>query len=174
VIFSSSSFSQLCLLHQNRLQSEFVLFILFHALQLASFQGQSKARRDSIAVQRPTPAHAPPITRTDKKVRSDRKRLDKDDKMNLIRFQHYLDHAPKIVLPVTLRSMQKPLTPKGMKKLEELTEKLQDPFQPARCTSAQYLDRNGDPLLFYFGRRLVHPDDKKVSLFPALLLCLAD
>jgi hypothetical protein len=118
-----------------------------------------------IAVQRPDPAQGPPITRTNTKVRSDSAWLNKDDKLNIIRFQHYLDYAPKIVLPVTLRMMEKPLTPAGMKKLEEATDKLQDQSQPARCTSAQYLDRNGNPILFYFGRRLVRPDGEKVVLF---------
>lgn len=104
-------------------------------------------------------------------MRSDSAWLSKDDKLNIIRFQHYLDHAPKIVLPVTLAMMQKPLTPAGWTKLEEITDQLLDSSQPARCTSAQYLDRNGNPLLFYFGRRLVRDDDKKVGVsWP--MLCL--
>lgn len=127
------------------------------------FQGKSKARRNSIAVQRPLPLQAQPAIRTNKKVRSDNAWLSKDDKLSIRRFQHYIDYAPKIVLPVTLRMMQKPLTQKGMEKLEANTEKLLDPSQPARCTSAQYLDRNGDPLLFYFGRRLIRPSDDKVG-----------
>jgi hypothetical protein len=134
----------------------------------AYFQGKSNS---SIAVSRPAPAHAPPVTRTNTRVRSEAAWLEKDDKFNAVRFQRYLDYAPKIVLPVTLRSMKKPLTPGRMKKLEEVTNKLLDPSQPARCTSAQYLDRNGNPILFYFGRRLVREgeDDKKVRHSGALV-----
>jgi hypothetical protein len=47
--------------------------------------------------------------------------------------------------------------------MEANSEKLLLQLQPARCTSAQYMDRNGKPLLFYFGRCLVRPGDKKVS-----------
>ena len=90
--------------------------------------------------------------------------MDKDDKRNVVRFQNYLDYAPKIVVPVTLRGLQKPLRAKDKKDLEAKTEKLADASHPARCTSAQYVDRNGEPLLYYFGRRLVRAGDKKVSL----------
>jgi hypothetical protein len=146
------------------------LFLVSY-LHFAFLQGKKKARRASIAVQRPDPVQGPPITWTNNQVRSDSAWVSKDDKLNIIRFQHFLDHAPKIVLPVTLPMMQKPLTPAGWKKLEEITDKLLDSSQPARCTSAQYLDRNGNPLLFYFGRRLVRDDDKNVSVsWP--MLCL--
>jgi hypothetical protein len=47
--------------------------------------------------------------------------------------------------------------------MEADSERLLSPSHPARCTSAQYVDRNGKPLLFYFGRRLVRPGDRKVG-----------
>jgi hypothetical protein len=87
--------------------------------------------------------------------------MDKDEKRNIERFKNYVDYAPKIILPVSLRMLQseKP----NSKTLVERTRTLLQPSQPVRCTSAQYCDRNGVPLLYYFGRRLVREDDKKVS-----------
>lgn len=138
-----------------------------------SLQRTKKARRPSIAVQCPHPASPPAITRSNNRVRSDGARMSKDDKWNARRFKDYLEYAPKIVLPLTLRSLRKPLTKNDKFELEQKTEKLLAPSRPARCTSAQYLDRNGEPLLYYFGRRLVRPDDKTVSwylLLPSIRL----
>lgn len=90
--------------------------------------------------------------------------MNKDDKKNLSRIQDYLHYAPKIVVPVTLRKLRKPLSAEEKNKLEDDAERLAAPSHPARCTSAKYVDRNGDPLLYYFGRRLVRPGDEKVSL----------
>ena len=82
--------------------------------------------------------------------------------MDALRFQHYLNYAPKIVLPVALHKMTK-VTSDDMKKMATTAQKLLSPTEPARCTSAQYLDRNGKPILFYFGRRLVRENDRKAS-----------
>ena len=95
-------------------------------------------------------------------MRSDEAWMTKDEKLTIVCLQRYLDYASKIVLPVTLRLMNKKLTDLGKQKMEEEAKMLLDPSHPARCTSAQYLDRYGNPILFYFGRRLVHKDEKKV------------
>ncbi len=137
-----------------------------------SLQKKKRTRRPSIAVQSPDPGSAPSITRANNRVRSNAAWMDRDDKKNASRFKNYLDYAPKIVLPLTLRGLRKPLTKDGRDKLEEKTDKLLSPSQPAHCTSAQYVDRNGEPLLFYFGRRLVHPGDKKVSWHQLLIFQL--
>jgi len=138
-----------------------------------SLQRTKKARHPSIAVQCPYPASPPAITRSNNQVHSDGAQMSKDDKWNARRFKNYLEYAPKIVLPLTLHSLWKPLTKNDKIKLQQKTEKLLAPSQPARCTSAQYLDRNGEPLLYYFSRRLVQPDDKTVSwylLLPSIRL----
>jgi hypothetical protein len=136
-------------------------YILFRLLFI-DFQ-QKAARRRSIDVQRPDPASMPAITRTNKKVRSDEAWMDRDDKRSVVRFQRYLDYAPKIVLPVTLRQLRKPLKMADHAAMKINMERLVAPSHPARCTSAQYVDRNGDPVLYYFGRRLVRPGELKVS-----------
>lgn len=131
-------------------------------MSTVTFQEAAKAHRAAIAVKRPFGGHAPPISRTNRKVRSDEAWMTKDDQLTNIRLQHYLDYAPKIVLPVTLRSMKKNLSEVGKRQMDDEVKKLLDKSHPARCTSAQYLDRYGNPILFYFGRRLVHKDNKKV------------
>jgi len=99
--------------------------------------------------------------------------MQRDDDYYLRHFRKYLLYAPKITLPVSLEKLQMPLTPSSTKKLEETTERLLLPSHPARCTSAQYLDRNQVPLLYYFGRRVVRGDDKTVgSLVSARWSCL--
>ena len=138
-----------------------------------SFQKKKRVRRPSIAVQSPDPGSAPPITRENNRVRSSAVWMDRDDMKNARRFKNYLKYAPKIVLPLTLRGLRKPLTKDGRDKLEEKMDKLLSPSQPARCTSTQYVDRNGEPLLYYFGRRLVHPGDKQVSWYQLFALSLS-
>jgi len=125
-----------------------------------------KAHHSSITIQCPYPSSPPAITRSNDWVRSDGAQMDKDNKKNTSCLKNYLDYAPKIVLSLTLHSLQKPLTKKGKIKLEQkteklLTEKLLTPSRPAQCTSTQYFDQNGEPLLYYFGRCLVCPEDKK-------------
>ena len=134
-----------------------------------SLQGTKRARRPSIAVQYPNPSAAPAITRSNNRVHSEDAWMDKDERRNAIRFKNYLDYSPRIVLPLTLCSLRKPLTKAAKNELEEKTEKLLAPSRPARCTSTQYLDRNGDLLLYYFRRHLIRLEDKKVSFCPLLL-----
>jgi hypothetical protein len=121
----------------------------------------------AIAVRRPKPVSMPPLSRSNKAVRSEASRMDQDDQMSIKRFQKYLAYAPKIVLPVTLRKLRRPLTQLNLSKLEADTARMLEPSHPARCTSAQYVDRNGVPLLYYFGRRLVRSGDKKASFASA-------
>jgi hypothetical protein len=135
---------------------------ILHCLLLIGFQ-QKAVRRRSIDVQRPDPATVPAITRSNKKVRSDDAWMDKDDKRSVIRYKNYLDYAPKIVLPVSVRRLRMLLKKAGHAVLEANMERLMAPSHPALCTSAQYLDRNGVPLLYYFGRRLVRTGALKVS-----------
>jgi hypothetical protein len=90
--------------------------------------------------------------------------MDRDDKRSMVRFEKYLAYAPKIILPLTLRTLRKPLTAKSREAMEANLERLLAPSHPARCTSAQYVDRNGDPVLYDFGRRLVGPRDRAVGL----------
>ena len=120
-----------------------------------------KGHHSSITIQCPYPSSPPAITRSNDWVRSDGAQMDKDNKKNTSRLKNYLDYAPKIILSLTLHSLQKPLTKKGKIKLEQKTEKLLAPSWPVQCTSTQYFDQNGELLLYYFGRRLVCPEDKK-------------
>jgi hypothetical protein len=95
--------------------------------------------------------------------------MKRDDDWNKKRFVKYLKFAPKITVPVTMKQLRKKMNKKAQLKLEGIIDKELGPSQPARCTSAQYVDKNGEPLLFYFGRRLVSPNEKPPvrSLLPA-------
>jgi hypothetical protein len=129
--------------------------------------GKKRSRRSSIDVQRPTPTEAPPVTRKKKRVRSKAYLMQNDQQLNENHFQNYLKYAPKITLPVTYEKLTNKLTKKGKDKLEKVMSDELGPSQPARCTSAQYFDMNGKPLLFYFGKRLVYPE-KTVPVGPFL------
>ena len=160
-ITNSVDFQQCLMIHQPSYQRFVILSFLYFCLHLC-FQEAKKAHRAAISVKRPIGHHAPPVHRTNQKVRSDEAWMTKDDKLTIVRLQRYLDYAPKIVLPVTLRLMKKNLMDLGKQKMEDQAKMLLDPSHPARCTLAQYLDRYGNPILFYFGRCLVHKDEKKV------------
>ena len=67
--------------------------------------------------------------------------MDKDDKRNARHFKNYLEYAPKIVLPLTLHSLWKPLTKNDKIKLEQKTEKLLAPSRPTLSTVWSWTDR---------------------------------
>jgi hypothetical protein len=112
-------------------------------------------RCPSIAIQRPNPSLPKGSVRSSKVIRSDLAWKELDEQRNVLRYEMYLAYAPKIVLPVSLHNLRKPLTKTSREKMEADSERLLSPSHPARCTSPQYVDGNGKPLLFYFGRRLV-------------------
>jgi hypothetical protein len=94
--------------------------------------------------------------------------MKKDDDLNKGRFTNYLKFAPKITVPVTVKELSKSVSKKARLRLEKIIDKDLGPSKPARCTSAQYVDKDGEPLLFYFGRRLVSPKCTS-SLLPSLV-----
>ncbi len=128
-------------------------------LMMFFLQWTKRACCPSIAVQYPNPSSVPAITRSNNWVCSNDTWIDKNKRKNAIRFKNYLDYVPKIILPLILHSLQKPLMKAGKNELEEKTEKLFTSSQPAWCISAQYLDWNRDPLLYYFSRHLIHLED---------------
>lgn len=84
-------------------------------------------------------------------------KLKKQDNMDSKRFAKFMKFAQRIILPVSLEELKKPLKPQEVKRLNEICDNELGPSQPARSTSAIYLDRNHVPVLFYFGKRIVHP-----------------
>jgi hypothetical protein len=115
----------------------------------------------SIAVQHPSPTLPKGFSRSNKVIHSDHAWKELDEKRNVLCYERY--YTPKIILPITVCNLRKPLTKSTQEAMEVDSERLLLQFQPARYTSAQYMDQNGEPLLFYFGRRLVCPGDRKVS-----------
>ena len=116
------------------------------------FQSKKKAEK----VQRPEPlGSVPDGLRKNKTNRPPVVLQEGDEEMTWRRLNFYMRNAQKIRLPVTLAELQKPLSPKKQADLERIcTEELGDQ-QPARATSAQYLDRNGEPIFFYLGHRVI-------------------
>jgi hypothetical protein len=129
--------------------------------------GKKKNHHSSIDVQHPTPTEASPVTRKNKCVPSKAYLMQKDQQLNENHFQNYLKYTLKITLPVTYEKLTNKLIKKEKDKLEKVMSEDLGPSQPARCTSAQYFDMNGKPLLFYFGKRLVYPE-KTVPVGPFL------
>jgi hypothetical protein len=136
---------------------------VFLAAPLSISHKRTTGRRPSIAIQRPNPSSPKGSMRSSKNIRSEVAWKELDERKNAVRYERYLAYAPKIVLPVSIRNLSKPLTKSSREAMEINSERLLSRSHPARCTSAQYVDRNGNPLLFYFGRRLVRTGDRKVG-----------
>jgi hypothetical protein len=56
--------------------------------------------------------------------------------------------------------LKKPISAKQIQELERICDIELGDQCPARCTSAQYVDKNGTPILFYLGKRLAQKDEK--------------
>jgi hypothetical protein len=77
---------------------------------------------------------------------------------------NYMQEVTQIKLPFTLAS----LGDKNQNKME-MEKRCQEKLganQPAQCMSAEFLDSEGHPVLFYFGDRiLLGPGQSRVSNF---------
>lgn len=71
--------------------------------------------------------------------------------------QMYLQQATKIQLPLSFKELQKK---HSIKEMEEICRKELGADQPAQCMSAQFIDSNQQPVLFYFGDRVLLPRDQ--------------
>lgn len=61
---------------------------------------------------------------------------------------------------MTLEELKEPLTISEIDELKKCCDNELGPKQPARSTSAIYVDKNHEPVLFYFGKRIVVPNQK--------------
>lgn len=126
----------------------------------------TQPNQPSSSVTRPLPHSIPGTVGTNKRVRSTAALAKKEGDNDLYRLQQFMRLAPKITVPVTLEELQK--TSKNLPDLENICQTTLGPSQPARCTSAQYVDRDGKPILFYLAKRLVYPKEE----VPVCLLSL--
>lgn len=68
------------------------------------------------------------------------------------RYQKFIGFVQVIRVPFTLSSLQKPLKEK---ELEVICREDLGPQQDPQCISAKFIDKEGKPILFYFGCRVV-------------------
>jgi hypothetical protein len=71
------------------------------------------------------------------------------------RAKKYKEFVQVIRVPFTLDRLRKPLTKKEKEELEEICDNELGPGQDAQCISAEFVDEEGEPILFYFGCRIV-------------------
>jgi hypothetical protein len=60
-----------------------------------------------------------------------------------------------IRVPFTLASLQKPLKERDREELEVICREDLGPQQDPQCISAKFIDKDGKPILFYFGCRVI-------------------
>ena len=109
---------------------------------------------------KPLPDSVPDNLPRQKRRRADNTKLKKQEAIDLKRFHKFMEFAQRIVLPVTLEELKKPLKEAGVRRLNKICDNELGPNQPARSTSAIYLDKNNEPVLFYFGKRMYKEDQK--------------
>jgi len=99
--------------------------------------------------------------------RSQAKLRDESEKRIETKVNNFLNFAQAIRVPYTLKSLKQGEKAEKLEMLEEICDQLIT--QPAQCVSARFLDPQGEPLFFYFGRRGV-VTGKGPPVSPATLL----
>lgn len=89
-----------------------------------------------------------------------------------VRAQKYRDFVQVIRMPFTLDSLKKPLKKAEKEKLEDICDNELGPEQDAQCISAKFVDENGEPILFYFGRRIVEKEGQTKPVCPGIFAIL--
>jgi len=108
--------------------------------------------RDFAAVPKPLPSAMLPSFVHPKSRRRNKAKLEKEaDKCFETKAKYFLQFAQVIRVPHTLESLSKGTKEQKLERLEPICDQLGT--QPAQCVSAQFLDPEGEPLLYYFGRR---------------------
>jgi DNA-binding Xre family transcriptional regulator len=83
--------------------------------------------------------------------RSQGKLRDVSEKRIETKVNNFLNFAQAIRVPYTLKSLKQGEKTEKLERLEAICDQLAT--QPTQCVSARFLDPQGDPLFFYFGRR---------------------
>lgn len=77
-----------------------------------------------------------------------------------VRAQNFVKFAQVIRVPFKLETLNKNFSAIEKEELEEICEKKLGPGQESQCASAQFVDMDGHPILFYFGDRIIIPNQK--------------
>lgn len=111
-----------------------------------------------------------PIFRQQNRVRSAEK-LEKDAIRRVIyRARQFMEHAPVFVTSLDMESLKNKKRGEGLNDMEDICENVLS-TQDDIAFSAQYVDKNEHPLVFYLANRW-RPTEVRYygeSLFPALI-----
>lgn len=72
-----------------------------------------------------------------------------------VRAEKFKEFAQVIRVPFSLEQLNKTYTVQEREELEALCDKQLGPRQESQCLSAQFVDKDGQPILFYFGERII-------------------
>lgn len=87
--------------------------------------------------------------------RSEEKLAEKELKNARVRAKKYIEFVQVIRVPFSLGSLERTLTKDEKKDLEDICNNELGPDQDAQCISAKFVDIDGEPILFYFGSRII-------------------
>jgi len=104
-------------------------------------------------VQRPMPTSAPSGFRSARQVRSLPSCMKSAQQFEAKHLQRYMQEVTKIHLPFTLGSLEDKQK-HSIKEMGRVCQEDLGPNQPGQCMSAQFVDSEGQPVLFYFGDRI--------------------
>lgn len=88
-------------------------------------------------------------------LRSVESMLRKQQNFDQKRLQVYIKYAQKIKITLSLRQLEKNLSPSEVQELERICTEDLGPKKAAQCMSAQFVDKHNKPILFYFGSRVL-------------------
>ncbi|KAF8956853.1 hypothetical protein BDZ97DRAFT_1763432 [Flammula alnicola] len=107
-----------------------------------------KHKNPAIAVTKPEPETVPSGTMGGTQLRSVKSMLRKQQNFDQKRLQ-------KIKITLSLRQLEKNLSPSEVQELERICTEDLGPKKAAQCMSAQFVDKHNKPILFYFGSRVL-------------------
>jgi hypothetical protein len=124
-------------------------------------EGKKRSRKDpNLAVPKPTPDHPRSSVIKTKKIRSLKTRREIELKKARDRAVKFIKYAQVIRVPLTLEDLNRPFSEQDKSDLEAYCANDLGPGQDSQCISARFVDQNGDPILCYFGERIVRLGDE--------------
>lgn len=108
-----------------------------------------------MAVPKPTPKYARSGVLKTKRIQSLENRREKELQKARDLAQKFKKFAQVIRVPFTLEHLNKTFTAAEKNKLEAICDNELGPSQESQCISAQFIDKDGQPILFYFDERVI-------------------
>jgi hypothetical protein len=102
--------------------------------------------------------------------RSEEKLAEKEVKKARVRAEKYKEFVQVIRVPFSLGSLEEALTKEEKDELEDICDNELGPRQEAQCISAKFVDVDGEPILFYFGNRVIEKNGQTKPVCGVYLL----